>query len=455
MELSIEKVIKLIIEKKKVEYKGRRYYYYKPEKIQAYQEYYDKGQIKTRQIENTQEVYTNWFKVLVNQKIDYSLSKPVTVKPNIPTEFNIEDIVDKVSLNASMDSIGWIQIYINRQNKLDWIIRNDSQTISVYDEYKKYIEKVIYFWEDEELNKDKQESEKIYNVQVWDNVQVTEFSIKDNKLYGTVSTKNHYLEVIKYRDVEEEINPKSFGFVPFIPLYNNKNHESDLEGIDILLDCYNEISTGFINNVRKFQEMVMKLVGYGGQDLEEFVEQLKKYKVIPVDENGDFDYVKVDIPVEARKVLMEIIQKNIFILGRGIDPAMDFGGSNITNVLIKSKYANLDMKCSDMEKQIRLFYKQLIMVINLYYQLSIDDEIKFTRSQIFNETEQIENCLKSMNMTSMETVLDNHPWVTDVKNELTRIEKEKKEEIDNFNENPFQSNPSRAIQKEQNKEIQA
>jgi len=434
MELSIEKVIKLIEEKKKKEYKGRKYYYYKPEQMPFYQQPNLQNKIVTKQVENTKEVYTNWFKVLVNQKIDYSLSKPVTVKPNIPEQFNIEDIVDKTALNASMDSIGWVQIYINKQKKLDWINRNDSQIISIFDEYNKYIENIIYFWVDEESEKEKNESEKIYNVQVWDNSQVTEFQIKDNKLYGTTTTKNHYLEVIKYRDVEEEINPKSFGFVPFIPLYNNKNHESDLEGIDILLDCYNEIATGFIKNVRKFQEMVMMLRGYGGQDLDEFMEQLKKYNVIPVDEKGDFDFVKVDIPVEARSVLMDIIRRNIFILGRGVDPTEDFGGSNITNTLIKTRYSNLDMKCSDMEKQIRLFYIQLIAIINLYYSVNINNEIKFTRSQIFNETEQIDNCVKSMGLVSEETILENHPFVEDVKKELTKLDAEKEKNMKLFND---------------------
>jgi len=427
MEFTIEKVIKLIEEKKKKEYKGRQFYYYKPPEMPFYQETYNKGKIKTRRVENTQEVYTNWFKVLVNQKIDYSLSKPVTVDENIPLEFNIEDIVDKTELNASLDSVGWVQIYINKQNKLDWINRNDSQIIPIFDEYNKYIEKIIYFWTNEETEKGKQEAEKIYNVQVWDNIQVTEFQIKDNKLYGTTTTKNHYLEVIKYRDVEEEINPKSFGFVPFIPLYNNKNKESDLEGIETLLICYNEIATGFINNVRKFQEMLMKLRGYGGQDLEEFEKQLRKYKVIPVDENGDFDYLKVEIPTEARSLLMEIIRKNIFILGRGVDSFEDFGGSNITNVLIKARYSNLDTKCSEMEKQIRLFYKQLITIINYYYKLGIEDKITFTRSQLFNETEQIDNCIKSTNITSQRTTLTNHPWVVDVDEEIARIEKENRE----------------------------
>jgi SPP1 family phage portal protein len=298
MELSIEKVIKLIEEKKKKEYKGRKYYYYKPEQMPFYQQANLQNKIITKQVENTKEVYTNWFKVLVNQKIDYSLSKPVTVKPNIPEQFNIEDIVDKTALNASMDSTGWVQIYINKQKKLDWINRNDSQIISIFDEYNKYIENIIYFWVNEESEKDKNESEKIYNVQVWDNSQVVEFQIKDNKLYGTITTKNHYLEVIKYRDVEEEINPKSFGFVPFIPLYNNKNHESDLEGIDVLLDCYNEIATGFIKNVRKFQELVMILRGYGSQDLDEFAEQLKKYNTLN-------DLATIDHALYANKLLFE------------------------------------------------------------------------------------------------------------------------------------------------------
>lgn len=440
MELSIEKIIKLITEKRKEEYKGRKYYYYKPPEMPLYQEFHENGQIKTRRQKNNQEVYTNWFKVLINQKLDYSLSKPVTVNNNIPLEFNIEDIVDKIALNASMDSKGWIQIYINKQNKLDWKIRNDSQIIAIFDEHEKYIEKIIYFWINEEENKDKRDNEKIIHVQVWDTVQVTEFMIKDEKLHGSISTKNHYLEVIKYRDTEEEINPKSFGFIPFVPMYNNKNHESDLEGIEILLQCYNEISTGFINNIREFQEMIMKLRGYGGQDLEQFIDELKKYKVIPIDENGDFDYVKVDIPVEARSVLLEIIRKNIFIIGRGVDPTEDFGGRNITNVLIKSKYANLDMKCSDMEKQIRLFYKQLIIILNLYYSLSIDNEIIFTRSQLFNETEQIENCLKSMGMVSMETILNNNPWVDDVKAELAKLEAEKKKNMELYNDSTHDKN---------------
>jgi SPP1 family phage portal protein len=245
--------------------------------------------------------------------------------------------------------------------------------------------------------------------------------------------KRLFFTVYIFKDEEKEVNPKNFGFIPFIPLFNNKNKESDVESIDILLKVYNEISTGFINNVRSFQEMLMKLKGYGGEKLDTIMEKLKKYKVIPTAENGDIEYIKVDIPVEARSVLLNICKENIFILGRGVDPSLDFGGSNITNVLIKSKYANLDMKNSDMEKQIRLFYKQLINCLNTYYRLNLSDEITFNRTQIFNESEAIDDCLKSMGLVSNETILKRHPFVEDVKNELKLLAKEKQENIDEFN----------------------
>ena len=48
---------------------------------------------------------------------------------------------------------------------------------------------------------------------------------------------------------------------------------------------------------------------------------------------------------------------------------------------------------------------------------------------IFNESESIDNCLKSMNLLDQETILDNHPWVTDSKKVMEKINKEKEENI--------------------------
>jgi len=404
----IEKVIELIKEKIKIKYIGENYYFYKPIK--------DDYIIKSRKIKL---IYTNWFKFLVNQKIDYSLAKPVTFDDGVPEEFDIQDILNQMSLCTSLNSCSWLHFVI-RSSKLDWVIIHDAQIIPVYDIYKKYITEIIRFWK-----LDDKKDENKYWVQLWDAEKCIEFKLIDWQIVD-VEEKTHYLEKLKYQDNEEVVNPKSFGFIPFIPLFNNKNKESDVIDIQQLLDVYNQIATGFIDNVYEFQDAILKLKGFHGQDFEQFMKQLRIFKVVPIDGEGDIEKLTIDIPVEARKVLLDLLTKNIFIIGRGVDPEQDFGGGNITNVLIKSIYSGLDTKASEHENQLRLFYKQLVHILRLYYNKNIDNTIVFNRSQLFNESEMIDNCLKSMNMVSMKTVLENHPWISNVDDELEQIKTESK-----------------------------
>lgn len=57
--------------------------------------------------------------------------------------------------------------------------------------------------------------------------------------------------------------------------------------------------------------------------------------------------------------------------------------------------------------------------------------IVFNRDMLINETESIENCQKSKltkstcrDLLSNETIVEQHPWVTDVETELSRLEAE-------------------------------
>jgi SPP1 family phage portal protein len=414
----VKKIIKLIECKIKTKYPAVDYYNNQP----------SPGTQKGDCIYNTKnkkiEVNTNWFKLLVNQKIDYSISKePSYDVINMPDEFVVEDILYRMLLGAAIYSTSWLHVYVNESGRLDWVQVNDSNIIPIFDSHNKYISSIIYF----ELDED------VVHVQVWDPTIVVIFSFKD-AIIGNVESKPHYLETEKYKDIEQTINPKGFGFVPFIPLYNNKNKESDLVDIKVLIDTYNDISTGFIDNVTKFQEALLILRGYAGTDFDNLWESIQKNKVAEVDKDGSMEYVRVDIPVEARKLLLELTKDAIFLLGRGVDPnALE--GSSLTNVVIKSKYSNLDVKCSDMEKGIRVFYRQLVLMLNSYYNITIADNIIFNRAQIFNETEIIDNCVKSVDIISMATIIKNHPWVTSVEDEFKLINEEG-ENIEGNNTNP-------------------
>ena len=58
-----------------------------------------------------------------------------------------------------------------------------------------------------------------------------------------------------------------------------------------------------------------------------------------------------------------------------------------------------------------------------------------------NESEIIEDCVNSVGIISLETIISKHPWVDNLEEELKRIKKEKEEsqkeiEATNINNNP-------------------
>lgn len=59
----------------------------------------------------------------------------------------------------------------------------------------------------------------------------------------------------------------------------------------------------------------------------------------------------------------------------------------------------------------------------MYYRIT-------NRDVLVNETESITNCIQSSTLLSLETVLAQHPWVTNVGEELKRLKKQKEESIE-------------------------
>lgn len=202
----------------------------------------------------------------------------------------------------------------------------------------------------------------IKRIQVWDDEKTTYYVQNDE---GGIDLDdsldiNPRPHVIYERD--NSLYYKPFGFIPFFRLDNNKKQISNLKAIKGIIDDYDIMSCGLSNNLADFDHPLHVVRGFEGDNLDELSQNLKTKKTIGVDSEGGVEVHTVDIPYQARLTKMEQDEKNIYRFGMGFNSAQ-IGDGNITNIVIKSRYALLDLKCNKLEIKLKQFLKKIVKVV--------------------------------------------------------------------------------------------
>jgi len=433
-----DKILELIkkdIKQKKCRYEARKYYNYKPRPYKSKEEYYYKNGQEYPVIQKEGEIYINYFKMLVTQKIDYILSKKPSYDERIDESgINVYTMLDKLLFNASLDARTWLHLYL-ADNQLNYIVIKDSEVIPFYSDDKKKLIKLIRYYQIDD----------ILHVEIWVDSGVKRIQYKKDLVVNETIESHYTTDIYTGNELDKSIE-SNFPMIPFIPLWNNKDETSDMYDIENIIIAYNAICTGFVDNIDKFQEALLILRGYIGdnESIKQVMKDIKEAKGVSVDKDGDAGYMTVDIPVEARQAILDILRDSIFLIGRGVDPSKLAEGTNITNVVLKSRYIQLDFKASDCIKRIIDFYEQFVNFINLVKRLNAKKDLELNKSMLINEEEMIDNCLKSQNMVSRETNLKHHPFVEDVKKEIKLLDIEETERQKMFessiNDNNFNNN---------------
>ena len=214
-------------------------------------------------------------------------------------------------------------------------------------------------------------------------------------------------------DASEAVNPRphivftdkktgmkmgcSLGYIPFWRLDYNKKQFSGLKPIKDLIDDYDIMECGLSNNLKDFDSPLYVVKGFQGDNLDELQQNLKTKKIVGTDSEGDVEVRTIDIPYQARKAKADEDEKIIYRFGMGFNSSQT-GDGNITNIVIKSRYALLDLKANKLEKRLRRLLKQLIKVVldeinfmnGTGYQIT-DVKMKFDRSIMTNESENVTN----------------------------------------------------------------
>ena len=219
----------------------------------------------------------------------------------------------------------------------------------------------VIYWYVDRIAKD---NKTIKRVQVWDENQVHFFvQDEDGKLIPDDKEEiNPRPHVIYHKDGDDATYYENFGFIPFFRLDNNREQKSSLDPIKDLIDDYDLMSCGLSNNLADFDHPLHVIKGFQGDNLDELATNLKTKKLIGTDAEGGVEVHTVDIPYQARLTKMQEDEKNIYRFGMGFNSSQ-LGDGNVTNVVIKSRYALLDLKCNKLEIRLKQFLKKLVKVV--------------------------------------------------------------------------------------------
>lgn len=386
------------------------------------------------------KVPRNFHGFLVNQKASYLFTYPPLFDVgNKAVNDKISDILgDKypkvaknLCVNASNDSISWLHYWVNDKGEFKYAIVDSKQVIPIHtQDLEEELESVLRCYEVEEADGK-------YDIyEIWTDTQCETFRKKTSDGYDTIVPDTHHFPIFELGSIvgESNIYNHGFGEVPFIEFRNNNIGTSDLVNIKPLIDAYDKVFTGFVDDIDDLQEIVLVLKGYGGTDLDTLLADLKKYKTINTDEDGGVDALKIEIPVDAREKVLEIARKAIFEQGQGVDPDReDFG--NASGVALQFIYSLLELKAGLMETEFREPFGKLVRAICRHLGVACGKiDQTWTRNAVRNDSELVTMCQASVGVVSKETIVKNHPFVQDPEKEIAQIKKEKQEEMDLYGE---------------------
>ena len=383
----------------------------------------------------------NFHGLLVNQKASYMFTAPplFDLGNKAANQKLTSFLGDKFAktckdlcINASNCTVGWLHVWRDSSGGWKYAVVPSEQIIPIWS---KSLEKELLgvFRTYQEIDDDTGDAYTIY--EYWNSSECQAYRLKGGAELDTgLIPYNLFVDPT----LAEEVNGYKHGVgeVPFFPFFNNNTDSNDLENIKPLIDTYCKVFSGFVNDLEDIQEVIFVLTNYGGADLGQFLRELKDYKAIQIDSEGGEDKsgvstLTIELPVEARKELLQTTRTCIFEQGQGIDPdPQNFGNSS--GVALNFLYSLLELKAGLQETEFKLGFGRFIRCACRLLALPIKDDTiiqTWTRTSVKNDLELSQIAQQSRAVISDETIVEHHPWVEDSSKEMERLKKQDEENM--------------------------
>ncbi len=383
------------------------------------------------------KIVDNQYARVVDQKNSYLLSKPITFYCDDKNFMNnIKKIFDKsfyrIIKNIGEDAINcgiaWLYIFFDETGTINFKRFKPYEILPIWaDEEHTILDCLIRIYDIEKYEYDKNYI--VTQVELYTKSGIQYYILNNKKLI--LDTSKNFKSYI-YNSYNF---PLTWDRIPIVSFKFNSKEIPLIKRVKTLQDSLNTIRSDFMNNMQEdARNTILILKNYDGTNLAEFRKNLSEYGVVKVktiDGNeGGVETLKIDIDSNNYELLANSLKKAIIENARGYDCKDEKMGNNPNQMNIQSVYADIDLDAGLMESEFQASFETLFWFIKKYFSYiykkdfySIDVDVIFNKDMLINETEAINNCVKSLNIISKETIISQHPWVSNIERELNKINK--------------------------------
>ncbi len=210
-------------------------------------------------------------------------------------------------------------------------------------------------------------------------------------------------------DGEEILDGKNYPSFPIVPLWANREHQSEFTGLREKIDGYDLIQSGFANDLDDASQIYWIIQNAGGMDetdLAEFINRIKRVHAATVEDDGaKAEAHTLDVPYEARKEGLQNLRDSLYRDAMALDTDRISADGNVTATAIESAYENLELKCDGFEYCVTEAIKALLALIE------VDDAPTYHRRKTTNQTEVTAMVLSAAEYIDDETILKHLPFL--------------------------------------------
>ena len=213
--------------------------------------------------------------------------------------------------------------------------------------------------------------------------------------------------------------------IPLLPFYNNCQGVGDFEMVTGLVDAYNVLLSGALDDMQSVANAFLALYGMQGTTQRD-IEQANRSRILSLSEGGRAEFVVKNLNHEALGQLEVNLRRSILQLSMTPDLCDEHFAGNSSGVALQYKLWGIEQVRAAKERTFTDGLRALLAVLTEGERLlgrSVDltgGEVTFYKNLPQDNAALAETLLSLSPLLSRQTILENLPWVADAQEELRR-----------------------------------